>query len=223
MAARSPARSTASSDAAEVAAADRHHDGVELGDGCEKLADDGRGTCHQPWVVAILEIAPTRCLRVSLGDALRLRERSAPVEQTRPEIFHRPELHGIRLVRHRDDRMHAEDPRGKGDPLAVVAGRSGNNPAVTLAALEGRERSERAPDLEGPDGRAVLELDVHVASVTAGKRFIALGRSRRELARDDRCRATKVVRGRHPAGSRSPLRDRPFVDTCSDGRRSHFG
>ena len=68
-------------------------------------------------------------------------------------------LTGFARLGHADDRAHAEEPRGEGDRLAVVAGRGGDHAARPLLRGELRDEVDAAAHLEGADGLVVLVLD----------------------------------------------------------------
>ena len=72
---------------------------------------------------------------------------------------HAGDLDGRRVAGHDDDGAHAQEPRGPGDALGVIAAGVRDDARGALLRRELREGVVGAADLEGTDGLQVLRLE----------------------------------------------------------------
>ena len=80
--------------------------------------------------------------------------------------------------------VHAEEPRGEGHRLAVVAGRGGDHPGGPLGGGQLRDQVDTAAHLERADRLVVLVLDIDLGADQLVQRRIAVQRRARQVGAD---------------------------------------
>ena len=117
----------------------------------------------------------------------------APVEdELGTETPHRRDLDRVRLLGDADRRLHAEQARGEGDRLTVVAGRRGHDAALPLARGELGDEIDSSPNLEGPDRLVVLVLDEDLGAEQIVEGRVPVERRRPQMGRDPPLRLEHV-------------------------------
>src|SRR6266498_2016839 len=104
----------------------------------------------------------------------------------------------VGALRHADDRAHAEQARGVGDRLAVVAGRGGDHPALALAVVQPGHQVDATADLERPDRLVVLVLDPHLRPEQPVQHRIGMERRRQQIGRNAAASLQYVHQRRNP-------------------------
>jgi len=137
------------------------------------------------------------------------------LDQFGAERPHRAVLFDRVAVRHADRGPQAVTGRGKGETLAVIATRGGDDSRrVGLLALQAFHIDEPAAHLEGTDRRMVLVLDHHARAKPLGKQGPGVRRRRRHRLPHHLVCAFEVPEIKHllassvTVGSLSPLAGR---------------
>ena len=116
-------------------------------------------------------------------------------DQLRAERAHRGELDRVGVLGDADARADAEQARGEGDRLAVIARRRRDQPAPPLLLAELRHEVDAAADLERADGLVVLVLHPDLGAKELVETRIRIERSRPQVRGDPSARLEDVGEG----------------------------
>ena len=164
------------------AEADRHVERVEIGHGAQQLEAVRGHPAHQEGMERA-QHAQAAVLGQLGGELVGRLEVVAVLDEFGAERHHRQVLLDAVAARHHDHRPYAEDARGEGDALAVVAaGRGDHAGQVRLRLLEVAHVDQPAAHLEGADRGVVLVLDPDLAAAALGQQRPADLRRRRDRA-----------------------------------------
>ena len=148
----------------DATAADRHHDGVEIGLVLEHLEADGALAGDDLGVVVGVHEGQV----LLLGDLARGQRRGVQgvADQHHPgaEFPGALDLGEGGELGHDDDGRDAQAPGMVGDPLGVIARRHGDDAVFRLLGRQALELVERAPVLERAGVLQALQLQVELAA-----------------------------------------------------------
>jgi hypothetical protein len=175
-----------------AAAADRDDDHVDPGLLLEDLERLGRHSGDQQRLVAGMHVAVPALVREPLAVLAGIVEVMSMEDELRAEGTHRGDLDRVRRVGDADRRRHAEEAGRKGDRLAVVARRRGDDAALPILGAQLRDEVDPAADLEGADGLMVLVLHEDFGAEQLAERGVLVQRRRAQVGGDTATRLEHV-------------------------------
>ena len=176
----------------ESAAADRHHQCVQIRDRREHLQCDGALARDDRFIVVRMNEHEILARGHFEGMASRFVECVAVQHDLRAEAARALDLHTGREARHHDDGADPEPVRVIGDTLRVVAGTHRDDAARALFRRQLRELVARAPLLERGGELQVLELEEDLRAGDLGKSPGFDARRIEDLALQQGCRGLDV-------------------------------
>ncbi len=167
-----------------AAAADRHHDRVHVWTVFDDLERLGADPCDQERLVARVDVTVAvlggqrRAVLASLVEVLTV------LDQLRALRAHRGQLDRVGAFRDAHAGRDAEEARGVGDRLPVVASRGGDQSAPPLVLPELRDEVDAAADLEGAHRLMVLVLHPDLGPEQLVESGIGIERRRPQMRGD---------------------------------------
>ena len=185
-----------------AAAADGHEDRVQVGLGFQDLQRVRRHPGDQPRLVAGRHKAQP-LVGLQRQTVTLARVEVGPVKDDLRAIgAHGRDLNRVGVLRHDDHRAHAEEPRGIGNGLAVIARRRGDDAALASGVVELSHEVDAAAHLEGPDGVIVLVLEIDFRPDQPVQRRIMMQGRGRQIRADEVARRQHIGKGRRALSSR---------------------
>ena len=145
--------------AGQPPATDGHEDHRDIGHVLRDLQPDRALPGDDPIVVEWRDDREASLSRDRLRDSLAFIGRRADHDHLRTVGLHPGALHSRRIGRHDHDREAAQDARGAGDALGMVARGVGDDASRSLIRRECRDRVVGAADLERTDRLQALRLE----------------------------------------------------------------